>query len=86
MEPDEVAMIYWKQAKALELFVKALNEHEYSAEELKKVINIVAQKYCELLYNLAKFTPTLQSYDIKFYKLNSLDEPPFDKEFFSKKL
>ena len=86
MEPEEVAMIYWKQAKTLEIFLKAVRDSNYSPEELRMMILIIGQKYCDLLYNLAKFTPTLQSYNIQFYKLDSLDEPPFDKDFFLKEL
>lgn len=84
MNPEDVAMTYLKQARILEIFLKNIIENNYSADELRMMLLIIGQKYCDLLHNLAKFTPTLSSYNILFYKIDALEEPPFDKEFFMK--
>jgi len=92
MEPNEVAKAYLSQAKALENFLSKLENEDYTNTELLLIIKIIGEKYYELLINLAKFTPMLSAHKVKFYKIfeldskMNLDEPPFEKDFFSKKL
>jgi hypothetical protein len=90
MEPDEVAKSYLKQSEALEKFLSDLTEDKYSKAELFLIVRVLCEKYYELLINLATYTPLLSAHKVKFYRIAelelklNLDEPPFEKDFFTR--
>lgn len=84
MKPKEVAEVYKKQAKYMELFLKKIEDKDYSISEYKEMIAIVGGQYYELLQTLAYHTESLENYGVLFFKVNpfNLEEPPIDPEFF----
>ena len=91
MTPNEVALVYLRQAKTLENFLNNFQAKDYSNQELREMFIAISQSYIELLYNLSIYLPLLTNYNVQFYKLDTLekkmdlDQPPFEKEFFNQK-
>ena len=86
MNPEDVADCYLKQAMKMKEFIDKIQNVDYTNEEYKLILTVICQKYYELLINLAIFTPLLNTYKVKFYKIEALEyrysHPPFDIDFF----
>lgn len=88
MEPNEVAAVYLAQANKIYEFMNKIKEEDNSNDTLKIMLLTICQKYYELLLTLSVYTPLLKTYNVKFFKVNSLEpanlsEPPFEKDFFN---
>lgn len=72
MTPEEVALVYLKQAKKLEEFLLKFKEKENNPQEVGDMLFMITQSYIELLYNLYFYIPLLTGYNVNYPRLKSV--------------